>query len=114
MASLVKYLYLPLALSGVYMFTSSSESAKLGVWIHDIHTAGVFPHGVPHRRVYTGCSPIDLPLQFLVAFFLEYTDGSHVDSQMFSIYFILNSLLPILVVMQIEAERKKNKGTAVG
>jgi len=98
----MRYLYLPLAALGGYMFLFSTLTTEHGERLRALHK---FADGAPVRHTFTHIPLVDRGLQFIVSFFYEYIDGSNPDSQAFALYFFLSLLAPALGIWAVESSR---------
>jgi hypothetical protein len=112
-ATMSRFLYAPLAATGAYLFLLSPNTLKILSQITAVQKSGVFPHGVPMRKSYTGIWQIDYGLQLLVGFVLQFTDGSNTDARAFAIYFLMGLMTPCIAIWALEASRRGNQATRI-
>jgi hypothetical protein len=73
-------------------------------------TAATLPNAVPLKTTYTGIEAVDKTLAFFVAAFIFGSAGWDRGIQLQQIYFLV-AILPVLAIWNVEAFRKRNKGS---
>ncbi|KAA8893191.1 hypothetical protein FN846DRAFT_896191 [Sphaerosporella brunnea] len=110
---MLRFLYLPLAATGAYVFLLSPNTLEIFKHITAVQKSGLFPHGEALKKSYTGIWQIDYGLQLLVCFVQQLVDGSNPDAWTLLLNFLMGLLPACIGVWAIEAARKGTPQTAM-